>query len=139
MSIIANNARRPALASGCAHNWKAPARLLDLIESYDARARKRLAVAYCAAFMAVLKRRATPAKGARVLRHVAALLRRHLDASDRDELLDAIARYRRGEGLPLLVPLTLLRYHLRRAGLADVMAQSYVILDPREEALRFHA
>ena len=63
------------------------------------------------------------------------VLRRHLDAGDRAELLDTIEAYRKGE-YPLVVPLSLLRHHFRRN--PDPWANQQLYLQPHPRELMLH-
>lgn len=77
--------------------------------------------------MSALRVKATARKHALVLHYVARNLRRYLDATDRAELDDSIERFRAGM-MPLSVPLTLVRHHLRRHPVDRLSQQTY--LDP---------
>ncbi len=81
--------------------------------------------------------RATRARHVNVLQHLAGFLTRDLDAADRGELADVIAEYRRGL-VPLVVPVTLLRHHVRRLGVAYLADQVYLSPHPKELMLRNH-
>jgi len=93
---------------------------------------------YAVAFMETLKRRATPSKHANVLQHMLGYLKRQLDAGDKQEILEAIDAMRLGR-LPLVVPLALLRHHLRRHDVRYLLEQVYLNPHPRELMLRNHA
>jgi uncharacterized protein YbgA (DUF1722 family) len=60
-----------------------------------------------------------------------------LDAAARHELLATIADHRRGL-LPLIVPLTLMKHHVRRLGVTYLEGQVYLAPHPRELMLRNH-
>ena len=62
-------------------------------------------------------------------------LKKALDRDDRAELADTIDRYRRGL-LPLIVPITLLDHHFRRAPDPYVAQQVYLHPHPPELMLR---
>jgi len=68
---------------------------------------------YFTLLMQSLQRPARRGNQANVLQHIAGFLSDGLDAGDRRELAAAIDGYRGGE-LPIIVPLTLIRHHLRR-------------------------
>ncbi len=93
--------------------------------------------AYGALFMEALAVRATRARHANVLQHLAGLLKRRLDAPSRAELAELIQDYRGGL-VPLVVPLTLVRHHALRLGLADLADQVYLNPHPKELMLRNH-
>jgi len=85
------------------------------------------AVAYIRGVMEILKKPATRGNHAKVLQHIQGYLKRELDADDRAELVEVIEAYRLGR-VPLIVPITLLRHHFRRA-LDPFIANSWY-LDP---------
>jgi uncharacterized protein YbgA (DUF1722 family)/uncharacterized protein YbbK (DUF523 family) len=92
---------------------------------------------YSCGFMAALREIATPARHKNVLDHMAGHLKRMLDDAERRELRDLIEDYRRGL-VPLIVPITLLRHHVRRHDVAYLKAQTYLEPHPRELMLRNH-
>lgn len=93
----------------------------------DARAMERAAFreAYTAGLMQSMTLLATPKKHANVLMHMLGYFRGVIDAGDRDELLTAIDDYREGR-IPRIVPLTLIRHHVRRCGVSYLAGQTYV-------------
>ncbi len=101
-----------------------------------------VAEAYAARFMGALATPATRGRHANALRHAAGYFRELLDAGDRRELAGAIDDYARGH-VPLVVPLTLVRHHVRRhagaRGVDWLAAQTYLDPDPGELMLRNHA
>ncbi len=64
-------------------------------------------------------------------------LKKVLGPAERRELLTAIEDYRTGL-LPLIVPLTLLRYEIRRHGVEYLADQLYFDPHPKELVLRNH-
>jgi uncharacterized protein YbgA (DUF1722 family) len=72
-----------------------------------------------------------------VLQHVTGHLEQSLDAGERRELHAAIDDFQRGRA-PLVVPLALLRHHVRRHDLAGLAAQTYLAPAPAELLLRNH-
>lgn len=96
-----------------------------------------LASEYRAEFMAALSRIATTRKNTNVLQHMAGYLKRVLDPATKAELHAAIEDYHRGL-VPLLVPLTLLRHHVRVHGIEWLAEQSYLEPHPKELMLRNH-
>jgi uncharacterized protein YbgA (DUF1722 family) len=98
--------------------------------------------AYAARFMAALRTPATRGRHANVLQHAAGYLRELLDPDDRRELAGAIDDYAKGH-VPLVVPLTLVRHHVRRHagahGIDWLADQTYLDPDPKELMRRNHA
>ena len=68
---------------------------------------------YLSKAMTLLKHSATRKNHANTLQHIQGYLKKHLTADDKQELTTNIDQYREGL-LPLIVPITLLRHHLRR-------------------------
>jgi uncharacterized protein YbgA (DUF1722 family) len=92
---------------------------------------------YATRFAQALAVRATRARHVNVLQHLAGFLKRELGDDERAELGEVIAEYRRGL-VPLVVPLTLLKHHVRRLGLAYLAHQIYLDPHPKELMLRNH-
>jgi uncharacterized protein YbgA (DUF1722 family)/uncharacterized protein YbbK (DUF523 family) len=88
-------------------------------------------------FMDALSRVATPTRHANVLQHIVGHFRDRLDADSRAELLGIIEDHRNGL-VPLIVPITLIRHHVRRLGIEYLHGQVYLDPHPRELALRNH-
>jgi uncharacterized protein YbgA (DUF1722 family) len=99
--------------------------------------RRDLSATYQRLFMSTLVRLATPGRHSDVMMHAVGHLKRLIQPADRDELLAAIADHRRGI-VPLIVPITLLRHHVRRHDVGYLKAQTYLEPHPRELALRNH-
>jgi uncharacterized protein YbgA (DUF1722 family) len=72
-----------------------------------------------------------------VLQHLAGFLKRRLEAGERAEIADVIHDYRLGL-VPLIVPLTLIKHHVRRLGVAYLADQVYLSPHPKELMLRNH-
>ena len=92
---------------------------------------------YTAAFMAALKTLAVPGRHANVLQHMAGYFKNLLDAESKVELAAAIDDYRRGL-VPLIVPITLVRHHVRVHGVSYLADQRYLEPHPKELMLRNH-
>jgi uncharacterized protein YbgA (DUF1722 family) len=87
--------------------------------------------------MRALAVRATRARHTNVLQHLAGFFKRQLDDDERAELGEVIDAYRRGL-LPLVVPVTLIKHHVRRLRLAYLADQVYLDPHPQELMLRNH-
>ncbi len=99
---------------------------------------EQLADEYGSQFMQVLKLKATPGKHANVMHHLMGFVKKQLVPADKEELLGLIEDYRHGL-VPLIVPLTLLRHHLRRHDAPEwVHQQVYLNPYPKELMLRNH-
>jgi uncharacterized protein YbgA (DUF1722 family) len=90
---------------------------------------------YSALFMQALTTRATPRRHVNVLQHMAGHLRGRLDDASRQELAGVIEDYRGGL-VPLVVPVTLVRHHVRRLGVDYLAGQLYLEPHPKELMLR---
>ena len=90
---------------------------------------------YFAALMAALKKCATRGTHANVLQHLAGYLRRALPGEERQAIQRLIEQYRSGK-LPLVVPLTMLKYLFRHHPDRYVALQVYLQPHPEELGLR---
>jgi uncharacterized protein YbgA (DUF1722 family)/uncharacterized protein YbbK (DUF523 family) len=88
-------------------------------------------------FMRTLTIPATRARHTNVLQHMAGHFKKALDERSRRELADTIDEYRRGM-VPLVVPLTLIRHHVRMLDVPYLAGQTYLEPHPRELMLRNH-
>jgi uncharacterized protein YbgA (DUF1722 family)/uncharacterized protein YbbK (DUF523 family) len=96
-----------------------------------------LAGAYREGLTEVLRRPATRKNHANVLHHLAGYVSDAVDSEDRAELADTIERYRQGL-VPLIVPLTLVRHHVRRLEVGYLQGQVYLDPHPHELMLLNH-
>jgi len=81
---------------------------------------------------------ATPKKNTNVLHHLMGFLKDEISNDDKQEMLGLIDQYH-SEQLPLIVPLTLLKHHLRKPTVPDwVHLQAYLNPYPSELMLRNH-
>jgi len=120
-----------------AHSPKAYASLGRLVAGGKSLPHAELRSRYETEFMAALSEKATTRRQTNVLQHIAGYLRTHLDEDSRKELLAQIEDYRRGL-VPLIVPVTLVRYFLRRFPVPYLRGQVYLEPHPKELMLRNH-
>jgi len=120
-----------------AHDRVAYTELGRLVAGAKALPRAEVAATYERVFMAGMTRIATTRKHTNVLQHLAGHFKRLLEDEDRDELHGSIELYHRGL-VPLVVPITLLRHHVRRHRLDYLAQQSYLDPHPTELMLRNH-
>jgi uncharacterized protein YbgA (DUF1722 family)/uncharacterized protein YbbK (DUF523 family) len=120
-----------------AHKPTAYQALGRLVARAKGMGRAELHQQYVHGFMEGMKAIATPGRHANVLEHMAGYLRDHLDEPSRTELRETIEDHRRGH-VPLVVPLTLVKHHARRHGVAYLLGQTYLDPHPKELALRNH-
>ncbi len=115
------------------HNQEQMRELGVLAASARADNLEQVADRYIAGVMATMKTIASRKNHVNVLQHIQGYLKKRLDAEDKAELVEVIDQYRRGE-LPLIVPVTLLKHHFRRAP-NEYIQQSWYC-DPYPQALK---
>jgi uncharacterized protein YbgA (DUF1722 family)/uncharacterized protein YbbK (DUF523 family) len=120
-----------------AHNEAAYQRLGKLVGNAGKMPDRDLFSAYEAEFQVALRTRATTKKHVNVLQHALGYLKKQLSSVEKREILTAIEDYRGGL-LPLVVPLTLLRYNIRRYEVGYLAGQLYLDPHPKELMLRNH-
>jgi uncharacterized protein YbgA (DUF1722 family)/uncharacterized protein YbbK (DUF523 family) len=99
--------------------------------------REALERRYTSGFMGALEAIATPGRHANVMHHMAGYFKDRLDGESKRELLGAIAEYHQSQ-VPLVVPMTLLRHHVRVHAVAYLAGQLYLDPHPGELGLRNH-
>jgi uncharacterized protein YbgA (DUF1722 family) len=85
-----------------------------------------------------LRLRTTPAKCADALVHAMGPLRRSLAPDEKQEILEAIGRFR-NRRVPLVVPVTRIRHYARKYGVASLERQVFLDPHPVERMLRNQA
>ncbi|MBV8361980.1 MAG: DUF1722 domain-containing protein, partial [Deltaproteobacteria bacterium] len=120
-----------------AHSPKAYSELGRFVANAKRMARDKVPERYEFAFMAALKKLATPARHANVLHHMLGYLRTYLERDSRDELVTLIDDYRRGL-VPLVVPIALFRHYVRKFQISYLSGQVYLEPHPKELMLRNH-
>lgn len=93
---------------------------------------------YSALALAALRLKSTASKNANVLYHVLGYFKKRLSNGDKQEVLEAIESYRRGEA-PLIVPVTLINHYVHKYQEPYLQGQTYLNPDPLELRLRNHA
>jgi uncharacterized protein YbgA (DUF1722 family)/uncharacterized protein YbbK (DUF523 family) len=120
-----------------AHAPAAYQRLGRLVAGARQRPLRTVVGEYGRGFMEALRVHATPGRHANVLEHMLGYLSDGLAPAERQELVELIADHRRGL-VPLVVPLMLVRHHVRRLGIAYLAGQTYLDPHPKELMLRNH-
>ncbi len=120
-----------------AHGQTRTRALGRLVAAAKAHRPQALFAEYATGFMETLSRPPTPKSHRHVLEHMLGHLSEHLDTGEEHELLDVIAEYAAGR-LPLVVPVTLLRHHVRRHAVPTLANPVYLDPHPRELMLRSH-
>ena len=93
------------------------------------------ASSYLGIMMQALKIPATRKRHTNVLMHVMGYLKNSLDGDDKQELLEVLEKYRLGQ-VPLIVPITLMKHHLRNYPQDYIDQQYYMNPYPEELMLR---
>ena len=120
-----------------AHVPDAYRRLGQLVARAKAMKRPALQRDYMTLFMETLRVLATPRRQVNVLQHMLGHLKDALDPASRHELLALIEAHGAGH-VPLVVPLTLMRHHVRRCDVNYLAGQVYLDPHPAELMLRNH-
>ena len=120
-----------------AHSNQAYTRLGRLVAAAKSADRDSLRALYAAGFMEALTTIATPRRHTNVLQHMVGYFKKTLDDPSRAELLAAIEDYHAGL-VPLVVPVTLVRHHVRVHDVQYLAGQVYLAPHPKELMLRNH-
>ena len=120
-----------------AHDTDAYRQLGRLVAEARGVPRAELKQRYIEGFMGALARLATTRRNTNVLQHMAGYFKDRLDAASKRELADVIADYHRGL-VPLIVPITLLRHHVRMTDVTYLAGQTFLQPHPKELMLRNH-
>jgi uncharacterized protein YbgA (DUF1722 family)/uncharacterized protein YbbK (DUF523 family) len=120
-----------------AHAPEAYRRLGRLVAGARGVTRRNLERRYVDGFMQALAQMATARQHTNVLQHMAGYFKDRLDAASKRELAETILDYRRNL-VPLVVPLTLIRHHVRTLDLTYLAGQTYLEPHPKELMLRNH-
>ena len=121
-----------------AHRPAAYRELGMLVAAAKGAPRAELARRYGEVYSKALARPATRGRHVNVLQHMAGYFKDLATPDERQELQEAIADYRAGL-VPLVVPVTLVKHHVRRHGVAYLAEQRYLEPHPKELMLRNHA
>jgi uncharacterized protein YbgA (DUF1722 family)/uncharacterized protein YbbK (DUF523 family) len=92
---------------------------------------------YIFTFMEALTLKSTPKKNTDVLLHMMGFLKKILTKGEKEGIFSAIEDYR-NELLPLIVPVTLIRYQVKKHNIEYLLDQVYLNPHPKELMLRNH-
>ncbi|MGV6817231.1 MAG: YbgA family protein [Thiotrichales bacterium] len=118
-----------------AHNEAVYRQLGKLVADSGNRNIDGVSADYIAQLMAALKNPATRKRHTNVLMHASGYLKTALSHDEKNELGEVLNKYRSGI-VPLIVPLTLLKHHFRRAPNPYIQMQRYIDPYPEELMLR---
>jgi uncharacterized protein YbgA (DUF1722 family)/uncharacterized protein YbbK (DUF523 family) len=121
-----------------AHAPAAVAELGQLAASAEPGNANERAAAYEKRLLSALSEQATVPRHVNVLQHMLGYFKDRLPDSDRREMESAIRDYQR-ELVPLIVPITLFTYFIRRCEVQYLALQTYLNPHPMELKLRNHA
>jgi uncharacterized protein YbgA (DUF1722 family)/uncharacterized protein YbbK (DUF523 family) len=120
-----------------AHSPKHYSMLGRLVAEAKRYRREALHEKYLTNLMAGLQLIATAKKNTNVLQHMAGYFKTRLSSDDRRELQEVIENYHKGL-VPLIVPLTLIKHHVRKYDVEYLKEQYYLNPHPIELMLRNH-
>ena len=120
-----------------AHSPKHYSELGRVVAQGKTVSRAQLRDDYGRLFMEGMARKATVGKHYNVLQHMAGYFKDRLDEASRSELHQVLADYR-ARLVPLVVPVTLVRHHVRILEEAYLADQVYLAPNPKELMLRNH-
>jgi uncharacterized protein YbgA (DUF1722 family)/uncharacterized protein YbbK (DUF523 family) len=120
-----------------AHNEAGYRRLGTIVASAGQISDRKLYNEYEKGFYETMKTAATVRKHRNVLSHAQGYLKRVLGPVEKREIMGAIDDYAAGL-LPLIVPLALLRFNIRKHGVEYLAGQLYFDPHPKELMLRNH-
>jgi uncharacterized protein YbgA (DUF1722 family)/uncharacterized protein YbbK (DUF523 family) len=120
-----------------AHSTEAYNELGPLVARAKSLDRGDVETRYRELFMDALAKMATARKHTNVLLHMAGHFKELLESDEKQELLTSVEDYRIGL-VPLVVPLTLIKHHVRRHKVEYLAGQVYLDPHPKELMLRNH-
>ena len=98
---------------------------------------RELRAHYSEIFMEALTFRSTAKKNTDALMHILGFLKKILTKEEKKDILSTIEDYR-NELVPLIVPITLLRHHVKKYDITYLLDQVYLNPHPKELMLRNH-
>jgi len=129
-----HTAHKMALLAHSTEMYTELGRLVARAKSLD---RGDVETRYRELFMDALAKMATARKHTNVLLHMAGHFKELLESDEKQELLTSVEDYRIGL-VPLVVPLTLIKHHVRRHKVEYLAGQVYLDPHPKELMLRNH-
>jgi uncharacterized protein YbgA (DUF1722 family) len=118
-----------------AHDEPVYRQLGRMVAEVDDNNLQALANNYIDMLMSGLKKPASRKRHTNVLMHIMGFFKNQLSGDDKQEMLDILDAYRLGR-VPLIVPITMLRHHLRRNPHPYIEQQYYMNPYPEELMLR---
>ncbi len=118
-----------------AHHEQGYRELGRIVADFGQRPDEEIYASYEAAFEATLRHRTSAKANVNVLHHAMGYLKEQLTSAEKQYLLDAIEDYRQ-RLLPLIVPVSLLRFLIRKFEVEYLLDQIYFDPHPKEMMLR---
>lgn len=118
-----------------AHNEQEYRKLGPLIAAVNRNNLEHTAEEYLVRMMTCMKSRASRKRHTNVLMHVMGYLKKKINSDDKKELIEILDNYRLGK-VPLIVPITLMKHHLRVYPDEYISSQYYMAPYPEELMLR---
>lgn len=118
-----------------AHNPQGYSELGRLVAKGSELTLEEMTEQYFAGFMDCLKKRATRKSHTNAMMHVLGYVKKSVDGKERNQLLKLIEEYRQGI-IPLVAPMTMLRYFIENHGCEYVQNQVYLEPHPDQLGLR---
>jgi uncharacterized protein YbgA (DUF1722 family)/uncharacterized protein YbbK (DUF523 family) len=118
-----------------AHDEEEFRKLGPLIANINKKNLDQAADEYLLRMMTCLKARASRKRHTNVLMHVMGFLKNKISSDDKQEMIEIMDNYRHGK-VPLIVPITLMKHHLRRYPDEYISNQYYMAPYPEELMLR---
>jgi uncharacterized protein YbgA (DUF1722 family)/uncharacterized protein YbbK (DUF523 family) len=118
-----------------AHNEEEYRKLGPLIAGVNNDNIQQVADEYLLRLMKSLAARSSRKRHTNVLMHVMGFLKNRIDSDDKQEMIEVMDSYRLGQ-VPLIVPVTLMKHHLRRFPDDYISSQFYMNPYPEELMLR---
>jgi len=118
-----------------AHDEAGYRRLGPLIAGLNRNNLEQVSTQYLSGIMTCLRTRASRKRHTNVLMHVMGFLKNKISSEDKQELIEIMDSYRHGR-VPLIVPVTLMKHHLRNHPDDYIGNQYYMAPYPEELMLR---
>jgi len=120
-----------------AHNEKLYRQMGKMVAETRKENLEEQAQAYISMFFEAMRSHASRKRHVNVLQHGMGYLKNDLDSDDKANLLEIFEKYAKGE-VPLIVPITMLKYHFRKNPHDYINEQFYMDPYPAELMLRNH-
>lgn len=121
-----------------AHSPKHLRQMGQLVAGASSLSRAEARTGYEELLLAAMKLRATIPRNINVIQHMMGWVKKQLSPDQKAEMAEVLDRYREGL-VPLIVPVTLMKHHVRVHDVEYLASQTYLSPHPAELKLRNHA